>query len=573
MSRAQAAPKKTKDRGVRANYWECCTCKGANLYALYRTCPDCDHRKCVDCNSVFIEQTKRDAWEDSALARTMSSLQRSLETPEQTPFEGISDDGGAPESTNPSPPVAGVEISEDLAPSPLDSKRPDAPQPHPLSAVETRPLPDPRKSVPAEPPPSSKATSTGRAAAPRQFIDLRDEGSASTSSLKPSSHLAEDIKSTFPRGEDPFDEPIYVAPGQEIVEDHEYLTQYPQSPWIPIQSHWTTRFGTEQDLDEDETSEQDFNEHESSEHLHTVPQSREAPKDKNSEVKESSAPFIYNFQIFSWAARGSLIWPRGAREPPLLPGMVRIRLLCSCQTTIWDDYPEHMRDAAKYMEADVNRFFRRTAPASPTSHGQGNRRTSLFDTISIHSLLGPFWRMFTRQRQQRRGNDMELESQARPGPSNTVRSTSFYLTCATRSSRIPALFQPAAESIGTDLEYFDLLRKIVNDHAWSLKGILNPRKITSIEYVKFELLFDNEHVEVRQRPGYPESKEDYQPCKDDLEAEDLCPWGPNTLLHFFERRHKCIEHPRILARIPKKLRQKLVVANDGKVLMGWGMHW
>lgn len=274
-----------------------------------------------------------------------------------------------------------------------------------------------------------------------------------------------------------------------------------------------------------------------------------------------------------WTSRWLNNGRRVIREPPLPPGMVRIRFLCPCRTMVWDDYPEYMADAARDLEAEVNKYFREMAPpASRAPQDRGGWRASLFNITATGSLSVPFVRIFNWERHQRRDRDIELESQARPGPSNVARSRAFYLTCATRGARIPALLQPPAESISTDLEYFDLLRKIVNDHARTLKGILNPRKVTSIEYVKFELLFDNEHVEIRQRPGYPESKEHYQPCKDDFDTDCLRPWGPNTLLHYFERRHKCLEHPRILARIPKKLKEKLAVSDDGKLLMGWGMQ-
>jgi hypothetical protein len=251
--------------------------------------------------------------------------------------------------------------------------------------------------------------------------------------------------------------------------------------------------------------------------------------------------------------------------------MVRIKFKCACGTVVWDDYPESMSKAAKKLEQELNTYFRQLAPASNDGRGGTLGQFPSLAFSATASAIAHIWNVFASGKKPPRNKEADTEAQPR-AHQQAPEASSFYLTCAPNGSRIPGLTQSPSAAVRNDLEYFDLLRKISSNHRRTWRGFLSPRKITSIEYVKFELLFDNEHAVIRQTPGYPEVKGHYLPCKADLEIESFGPWPPNTLLHYFERRHKCTEHPRILARIPKKLKQKLQLPDDDKTVTGWGMQ-
>jgi hypothetical protein len=193
--------------------------------------------------------------------------------------------------------------------------------------------------------------------------------------------------------------------------------------------------------------------------------------------------------------------------------------------------------------------------------------------VAIASSVKTWFRAAFLSRQSVDG-DQEIDLEASEGSSRSNNSgvNSFYLTCVPSGSRLPDLSQIDATTIDTDLKYFDHLRDLIKRHNRSWRGILNPRKVLSVQYVKFELLFDNTHVEVRQTPGYPEDEQEYRPCKADFEKDSMLPWGSNTLLHFLEQRHQCVEYPQILRRIPVKLKERLATKSDGSALLGWGMH-
>ncbi|KIX07800.1 uncharacterized protein Z518_02454 [Rhinocladiella mackenziei CBS 650.93] len=298
-------------------------------------------------------------------------------------------------------------------------------------------------------------------------------------------------------------------------------------------------------------------------------------KCKTTEEEETSS--MTTGQHYNNVENGSRLdrrnyWTWSQKEPPLQPGMIRIRFRCACQAVVWDDYPDTIANAAKSLEHHLDRHFRQAVNSSrKTVDGRVGKTLRSFFSVCARGFRS-LYRSSPGRAQGHSGQSIDSEAQQNPSTSSESATTSFYLTCATQDARIPTLVQSPAASIHSDLEYFDLLRKIINDQRWTLRGTLRPRKIISIRYVKFELLFDNKHVEIRKTPDFPEDNQHYQPSKGDFEREEFCPWGPNLLLHFFERRHECPQHPKILARIPRKLKEKLVVTDTSGVLMGWGMQ-
>ena len=47
--------------------------------------------------------------------------------------------------------------------------------------------------------------------------------------------------------------------------------------------------------------------------------------------------------------------------------------------------------------------------------------------------------------------------------------------------------------------------------------------------------------------------------------------GSDILLHFLQNKHECLEHPHLLPRIPRRLGEKLRVAEKDVPQIGWGM--
>ena len=288
--------------------------------------------------------------------------------------------------------------------------------------------------------------------------------------------------------------------------------------------------------------------------------------------KDDATTVVMGEDIHSSTTTAILPDMYGSISPQLQPGKVRIWFTCACGVLIWDDYEKCQERAAEKLEKELNRFFQQCAnnstPTRPGSNSSSISSIASRCTQVFSNIVG--WLSSFRNNPQTR---IDTEQSAGADSRSDSGKLDFYLTCRKRNARIPNLVQFPAAYITTDLEYFDMLRGIGRPKPWSLLWLLNVRKLVAIQYIKFVLLWDNKHVEVRLCPDLPRDKDQYQPCEQDFdEKHDILPWGSNLLLHFYEKRHECSQHPRVLPLIPRKLRGSLVVENGFAPKAGWGMQ-
>ena len=106
-----------------------------------------------------------------------------------------------------------------------------------------------------------------------------------------------------------------------------------------------------------------------------------------------------------------------------------------------------------------------------------------------------------------------------------------------------------------------------------LKRNLSLKNIKSIQFVQFEM-YKSELVDIRKEDDIPpESRQDeYRYCP--VPAELIPPIGENHLLHLFTHPEDAddVGEP-CLCRMPKKLRERLLICPSRGTRLGWGIYF
>ncbi|KAK5654570.1 hypothetical protein OQA88_7199 [Cercophora sp. LCS_1] len=258
-------------------------------------------------------------------------------------------------------------------------------------------------------------------------------------------------------------------------------------------------------------------------------------------------------------------------EPPLPPGMTRLRFTCNhCSLPLYDDYQE-LRPGAVDRLKSVLTEYNRTTPDSihPKAGVKTPSFASTFSTISGIYKRGRNATPLPTHTQPKINtsnpygcNDIPLKTPSRA-------HHHFLLLCLPFMRFGTKLHQSAVCRINSDQDFFHLLRSryISTKRKDPSKWLLRAK---SIEFVQFEV-FSSEVVGIQAKPSLPSQtlrdSYHYEP----MPSETLPPIGPNTLIHFFEHPSHAGVVPILYRRIPKKLKEKLVACPRIGSLVGWGI--
>ncbi|EUC45147.1 hypothetical protein COCMIDRAFT_37109 [Bipolaris oryzae ATCC 44560] len=275
-------------------------------------------------------------------------------------------------------------------------------------------------------------------------------------------------------------------------------------------------------------------------------------------------------------------------ERPVPRGHVRVRWTCSCGESLYDDFIEQRPNAARLLEAYLNRPRVHTYQSPASQSSTVSSVSSIFDSSSRASTLATPSSTYGGSAPWSRGSDPSKynPSRVRADSAFSVRmpnyaEESWLLTCANEGRLTPKIVHldvnegriRSDKDLALSLrEHYDQLHRRWYD--WT-----RLRGLTTIEFVQFEV-HRNRFADIRAAPsmppksatssvsaaGGPEKSQGASQHPYTFEPNDLLPpVGSTYLLHLFKHPNDYDSELVTYLRSPKR-RQRLEFG------MGWGVH-
>ncbi|EOA86604.1 uncharacterized protein SETTUDRAFT_153410 [Exserohilum turcica Et28A] len=275
-------------------------------------------------------------------------------------------------------------------------------------------------------------------------------------------------------------------------------------------------------------------------------------------------------------------------ERPVPKGYVRVRWACSCGESLYDDFIEQRPNAARLLEAYLNRPRAHTPSSHSSPSSTVSSMASIFDSSSRASTLATPSSTYGGPASWTRGNDSSKysPSRIRNDSSFSVRMPNFaqeswLLTCANEGRLTPKIVHLDVNE-GRIRSDKDLALSLREHYDQLHRGFLNwtrLRGLATIEFVQFEV-HRNRFADIRATPSMPpksatssastsaEAGNSQAPSEHPytFEPNDLLPpVGSTYLVHLFQHPNDYDGELITYLRSPKR-RQRLEFG------MGWGVH-
>ncbi|KAJ6266445.1 hypothetical protein PSV08DRAFT_230177 [Bipolaris maydis] len=301
----------------------------------------------------------------------------------------------------------------------------------------------------------------------------------------------------------------------------------------------------------------------------------------------------------SQAALENLLIVVGFLEPPLEPGMIRVRWRCRCGESFFGDATEYRHNGIHELTSRMSRST--GANITTTSYS----KTS---TNQNWNFKLPNWvRRFTITSSSAKaaapnsgGGLPQYNARNHSAPSTSSAPTTntptnsnarlHLLACAHRNERRKCLLQDPINSVSTDRALFCFMKQQIRRNHSRFRNILTMRSIQGMFFVKFRLRMGN-NVEVRDHnpcctstnPAICECippKPKVEPSQDAeyrcSPAGPLATWPPvlsQDLMHMLSS-PQCIHEDEtwVLDQLPKRTAGELR-ACVGKPAEGWGIYY
>lgn len=159
-----------------------------------------------------------------------------------------------------------------------------------------------------------------------------------------------------------------------------------------------------------------------------------------------------------------------------------------------------------------------------------------------------------------------------PGTSSRNHELLYLLMCIPQHQYATKLLQPQISAIRSDRDFFLLIRNNYRQMRGRMRRLLSLKALRSIKFVQLEM-YKSELVDIRKQDDLPpEDKKDeyrYKP----VPAEIIPPVGENHMLHLINHPTHAEEDGFVLDRIPKKLKERLLVSPSRGTGLGWGIYF
>ena len=290
----------------------------------------------------------------------------------------------------------------------------------------------------------------------------------------------------------------------------------------------------------------------------------------------------------------SLLKPRNKlfKHPPIAKGTKRITWTCvsiasmlqtmllltarqTCGKTMYDDYEELERGAAKRFQKELRRMFSRqhlgdTAASARTSFSLINSCSSVFSPlVEIGRVL--------RNKYLTRNSDLptfELRPQGQPSSPTSEETLQiehlYLLLCLSESRRVTTMraHQPAVHSIESDKSLFHMLQAYYSETRRRWWSWLLLWDLQRIHFVHFEM-YEKFLVDIRALDVIPPEDLSASYCYERSTLKP--PIGSNLLMHFFHHPEDASAITPCFQKIPKKRKEKLSVCPVKGISPGWGL--
>ena len=267
------------------------------------------------------------------------------------------------------------------------------------------------------------------------------------------------------------------------------------------------------------------------------------------------------------------------------PKKERLHSQCRCGYRFYDDFVELRPSAAvEYEESLLRRLSTSRGRPNPVEQiareqSGGDTRTTKPPNSNRSSYVSNGINGFTNFVK----GLTDKESRAPPLPRYQVENRNavvpgapsellYLLMCVPQHQYATKLLQPQISAIRSDQDFFLLLRRNYRQMRGRIRRLLSLKALRSVKFVQLEM-YKSELVDIRKQDDLPpEDKKDeyrYNP----VPAEIIPPVGENHMLHLINHPTHAEEDGFVLDRIPKKLRERLLVCPSRGTGLGWGIYF
>lgn len=263
-----------------------------------------------------------------------------------------------------------------------------------------------------------------------------------------------------------------------------------------------------------------------------------------------------------------LLMAFGLLEESVQTDKKRIRWTCHCGYSSFDDFVELRPGAIDAYET----LLRERSSTQHLSQSTTNRTgffRSLWDPRTIFSFLG---------KQTAIPDLLPKFELTEIGTNSQTRALTpsaddlFLLLCVPHKQYATRLVHLNLRAIESDQEFFYSLRRDYRSRRGIVRSLLSLRTLKKVKFVKFEM-YKSELVDIRKVDDLPpvdrRDEYRYQP----MPAEFIPPVGEHHMMHLCTHPEDADETRVCLDRIPKKLKERLLVCPSNGTGIGWGVYF
>ena len=253
--------------------------------------------------------------------------------------------------------------------------------------------------------------------------------------------------------------------------------------------------------------------------------------------------------------------------------MSKLKFGCQrCGQRLYDDFQELFPNAVQDLEQRLNL----SSNSSPQDRNGHNANRPGFINSVADSLLGLLSYFRKSQRGGSRPPSLHMyetndSSQGPTNPASTNLEDLFLLLCIPHRKYATKLVQMNVCKLQSDREFFTNLKTQYQKMRGHFISVLSLRKLTLIQFVKFEL-YKNELVDIRKTNDIPPKDMNRYYSYNPKPPNFLPPVGENHMMHLYECPEDADEMNVCLDRIPKKIHERLTVCSRRHTGLGWGVH-
>lgn len=264
-----------------------------------------------------------------------------------------------------------------------------------------------------------------------------------------------------------------------------------------------------------------------------------------------------------------LLMAFGLLEDSVQTGKKRIHWKCHCGYSSFDDFIELRPGAVDAYEALLREHANTQQLSQSTTNRTGFFR-SLWDPRTIFSFLGKQTANQTCLPQfQTTGYAANTQTLALTASADTL----FLLLCVPHKQYATRLVHLDLRAIVSDQEFFYSLKRNYRSMRGIARSLLSLRTLKKVKFVQFEM-YKSELVDIRKVDDLPpvDRRDEYRYRP--MPAEHIPPVGERHMMHLCTHPEDADETQVIcLDRIPKKLKERLLVCPSNGTGIGWGVHF